>query len=108
MYEDFFAERLAALRKERKMSARDLSLSIGQNASYINRIENKQNFPSMQTFLYLCEYLGITPRDFFSTETNTPKNLHRAAKLMADLSPEHIDLVVALIEALPKQKKEEH
>ncbi len=108
MYEDFFAERLAALRTERKMSARDLSLSLGQNASYINRIENKINFPSMQAFFYICEYFGISPQDFFDHATPPPKNLKRATELLQELSPEHIDLLISLMEALPKQNKKEH
>ena len=41
MYEELLAERLAKLREEKNISAREMSLSIGQNASYINRIENK-------------------------------------------------------------------
>jgi len=47
MYEDFFADRMASLRMKRSVSAREMSLTIGQNESYINRIENKQTFPSM-------------------------------------------------------------
>lgn len=42
-----------------------MSLSLGQSESYINRIENKQMFPSMNVFFYICEYFGITPREFF-------------------------------------------
>ena len=65
MYEDFFVERLASLRNQKSVSAREMSLALGQNGSYINRIENKLAFPSMQSFFYICEYLGISPGDFF-------------------------------------------
>lgn len=44
MYEDFFAERLSYLRIQKKVSAREMSLALGQNESYINRIENKHTF----------------------------------------------------------------
>ena len=54
MYEDFFAERLSFLRAQKNVSAREMSLAIGQNGSYINRIENKLAFPSMQAFFYIC------------------------------------------------------
>ena len=50
--EDNFAERLAQLREDKQVSAREMSLAIGQNCSYINRIENKKAFPSM-FFLYM-------------------------------------------------------
>ena len=61
MYEEFFSRRLAQLRAQKGVSAREMSLAIGQNSSYINRIENQRAFPSMQGFFYICEYLGVTP-----------------------------------------------
>lgn len=70
MYETFFAERIAALRNKKNVSAREMSLAIGQNESYINRIENKRAFPSMQCFFYICEYLNITPKEFFDDQAN--------------------------------------
>ena len=35
-----FPKRLAELRQEKGVSARDMSLSLGQSESYINKIEN--------------------------------------------------------------------
>ena len=40
-----FIERLVNLRMAKGVSARDMSLSIGQSAGYINNIENGVNFP---------------------------------------------------------------
>ena len=40
MYYDNFAARLSKLRQEKGVSARDMSLSLGQSESYINKIEN--------------------------------------------------------------------
>lgn len=73
-YEKFFAERLNSLRTQQNVSAREMSLDIGQNESYINRIENGKAFPSMQAFFYICEYLKITPKEFWDTDNHTPKN----------------------------------
>ena len=50
--EEKFAERLSQLRLAKGVSARDMSLSIGQSAGYINNIENKNNLPSMSAFFY--------------------------------------------------------
>ncbi len=61
-----FADRLAKLRLQKGISSREMSLSIGQNESFINKIENKNNFPLMQSFFCICDYLGITPYQFFS------------------------------------------
>lgn len=65
MTEKEFSLRLAQLRSEKGVSARDMSLSIGQNASYINNIENGKALPSMTGFFYICEYLNITPGGVF-------------------------------------------
>lgn len=73
MYEDFVPERLAKLRIRKGVSARDMSLSLGQAHNYINNIENKKSLPSMPSFFYICEYLGITPQEFFDEGTPTRK-----------------------------------
>lgn len=39
MMEEFFGQRLAQLRITKGVSARDMSLSLGQSPSYINKIE---------------------------------------------------------------------
>ena len=46
MHEDDFCKRLIQLRLEKGVSARDMSLSIGQSEAYINRIENRKMLPS--------------------------------------------------------------
>ena len=100
MYEDLFAERIVALRNRKNVSAREMSLAIGQNASYINRIENKQAFPSMQSFFYICEYLEISPRDFFDYDTAYPKELHDINNLLSTLDKETFETVYKLIKTL--------
>ena len=42
MYEEFTQNRIAQLRMQKNVSARDMSLTLGQNNSYINQIENKK------------------------------------------------------------------
>lgn len=61
-YEKYFYERLSKLRSQKNVSARDMSLSIGQSENYINSIENKRMLPSMMGFFYICEYFGIHPK----------------------------------------------
>lgn len=46
MTEKDFSLRLAKLREEKGVSARDMSLSMGQNPGYINNIESGKSFPN--------------------------------------------------------------
>ena len=72
MTKEEFALRLAKLRQARGVSARDMSLSMGQSASYIHSIENSSAFPSMTGFFYICDYLHITPQEFFAEDVTEP------------------------------------
>jgi len=67
-----FGERLAELRMIKNVSAREMSLTIGQSANYINKIENSITLPSMAAFFDICDYLGIPPKDFFDRDKNNP------------------------------------
>ena len=54
MYEEeLFAKRLEQLRLEKNVSAREMSLSLGQNPSYINRIESGKALPSLSLFTFV-------------------------------------------------------
>jgi len=104
MYEDLFAERLTKLRNQKNVSAREMSLAIGQNASYVNRIENKQTFPSMQSFFYICEYLGISPRDFFDYESSHPKEISEIVHMLEDLDEKKLLVIYNLIKIVADNK----
>lgn len=67
-----FINRLVELRMSKGVSARDMSFSIGQSAGYINNIENGVNYPSMSVFFYICDFLDVSPKEFFDTEMKSP------------------------------------
>lgn len=75
MDEAFIQERIAQLRMRKGVSARDMSLTLGQSESYINTIENKKSLPSMTVFLYICEYFGIGPKEFSDEGNDDPAEL---------------------------------
>lgn len=86
-YEDFIAARVQQLRSQKNISARKMSLSIGQNEGYITQIENKQNLPSMEGFLYICRYLEITPEEFFASDNQNPEMLRKMVEDIKTLTP---------------------
>ena len=95
-----FCRRLTQLRMEKGVSARDMSLSLGQSAGYVNNIENGVNLPSMQVFFYICDYFGITPAEFFDTGVASPERLSSLQKATRDLPPHKIELLISLAQAM--------
>ena len=102
--EENFAERLSQLRESKQVSAREMSLAIGQNCSYINRIENKKAFPSMQCFFYICDYLQITPQEFFDDDSQSPHTLNELMESLKTLSPKQLNLINNIV--IEFQKKQ--
>lgn len=102
MYEEFFAKRVASLRIAKGVSARDMSLSIGQSESYINKIENGKSFPSMQIFFYICDYLKVTPKEFFEENISDPVAMSEAITHLEKLNKEQFDNILNIIKGLSK------
>lgn len=92
--ENFIYQRIASLRTAKNVSARDMSLSIGQSPNYINRIENKKMLPSMTVFLYICEYLEIEPKDFFDESITEPSIFYKAMDTFKGLKREQLELLI--------------
>ncbi|MGN0313788.1 MAG: helix-turn-helix domain-containing protein [Fusicatenibacter sp.] len=97
-----FIKRLVELRVSKGASARDMSLSIGQSAGYINNIENGINYPSMTVFFYICDYLGITPKEFFDTDTINPTKTNELLDAAKGLSSDQLDNLIAIAKGLKK------
>ena len=90
MYEDLFYRRLTTLRTQMDVSAREMSLDLGQSASYINAIENQKSLPSMQVFFYICEYLKVSPSEFFDETNPCPQELRKILDILKELTPEQL------------------
>lgn len=101
-YTEFFHKRLADLRLQKGVSARDMSLSLGQSESYINKIENKRTLPSILGFIYICEYLEITPQEFFDYNNKNPQTTKEITKLFQKLNPKQQEYILALVTDLTK------
>ncbi len=105
MYENFLAERLAQLRGHKGVSARDMSLSLGQSENYINMIENKKSYPSMSVFFYICEYLGVEPQEFFESENGNPELLGRVIADLKRLDDKTMISVADIVKGLAEKRR---
>lgn len=103
MEQSQFALRIAKLRTQKGVSARDMSLSLGQSECYINKIESGANYPSMTVFFYICDYFQISPQEFFDTGIPDPCKMNEAVKLLSDLTDEQLKAVISLIGSFKKR-----
>ena len=104
MYEDFVPERLAKLRALKGVSARDMSLSLGQANNYVNNIENKKSLPAMQSFFYICEYLGVTPQEFFDEGNACPQTLQELITEAKKLDSKSMEYILGIMKELNSKR----
>ena len=100
MEEKDFALRLAQLREQKGVSARDMSLSMGQNPGYINNIESGKSLPSLTGIFYICDYLEVTPSEFFDLESKNPSKLDSIIKDLKHLDDKQLDTISTLVKDL--------
>ena len=104
MYEEFTQNRITHLRMQKGVSARDMSLSLGQNDSYINRIENKKSLPSLSGLFYICEYFSVTPQQFFDEGNAYPDQLAAVVEDLKKLDAESLSYIAGMAKKLASKK----
>ena len=67
-------KRLAAIRKERKLTQEKLAELTDLANNYISNIENNRSIPSLETLVKLCNALEITPNDLLLGAATTSQN----------------------------------
>lgn len=95
-----FYKRLTQLPNKQGISARDMSLSLGQSESYINKIENGKALPSMSAFFYICDFLKIHPRDFFDESDKNPATSQELTQKFMNLTSKQQEHLLFLIDDL--------
>ena len=66
MTESFIGNRIAELVKVKKISTIKMSEDLAQSKDYIDNIIEYKQLPSMQRFLAICDYLELSPAEFFT------------------------------------------
>ena len=100
MDEVFVRDRITTLRMRKGISEYRMSLDMGHSKSYMQGISSGRALPSMSEFLYMCEYLGITPRDFFDEEIENPALLQQAMDGLKTLNDNDLALILGHINRL--------
>ena len=91
-------ERIGYFRTKAKLSQKALSIDIGMNIGYINRLESKKDFlPSMEVLLKIIEVCGITEEEFFYSDVNSYATDKQLLDKLRDLSDDKKEALIKLI-----------
>jgi transcriptional regulator with XRE-family HTH domain len=104
MNEQFIRDRISVLRTKKGISEYKMSLDMGHSKSYIQSISSGKALPSMSEFLYICEYLGVTPQEFFDEEIEEPSMVNELYDLTKKMSVEDISVLINMAKRLIAKK----
>ncbi len=100
MDDTFVRNRISELRTKKGVSEYKMSLDLGHSKSYIQSISSGKALPSFSEFLYICNYLGVTPKEFFDTGSTEPQMICKLTKLAKTLPPEDLAALINMAERL--------
>ena len=87
--------KIKRLRIERGLTQQQLSGDkITRNM--LSCIESGKALPSMASFFYICEFLGITPAEFFSVEQSYPERVREINEHLRQLDDGDLNAVLYL------------
>ena len=101
---NFIRERISQLRTNQGISEYKMSLDLGHSKSYVQSISSGKALPSMSEFLYICEYLGVTPKEFFDRDIAEPQMIQQLMSHALKLSSEDLAMLVEIAERLNGKK----
>lgn len=101
----FIQDRIRYLRHSKNVSARELSLAIGQGHAYISQIENGLHLPSIEGLSYICDYFNISLADFFNNELEYPEIVKEVVELALTIDKDILLEFISLIKKINGIKK---
>lgn len=105
MNDKFIRDRISILRTKKGISEYKMSLNLGHSKSYVQSISAGRALPSLSEFLYICEYLGVTPKEFFDEETNDPQLVRELYNISLSLEKEDLEVLLSMAKRLKEKNK---
>lgn len=101
---NFIRERITQLRMKKGVSEYQMSLDLGHSRSYMQNIVSGRSKPSIDEFLYICEYLNVTPMGFFDESEAEPILIQKALDGMRSLPDKDLLTLIGLIDRLKEKR----
>lgn len=103
MTEQFIRDRISYLRTKKGISEYKMSLDLGHSKSYIQSISSGKALPSMSEFLYICEYLGVSPKEFFDSGIEEPQLVNELNAHINGMSEDNLKALISVAIQIKKK-----
>lgn len=77
-----------------------MSYDLGHSRGYINNISSGKALPSLTELFAICDYLNITPQEFFNADASSPQKANELLREIERLTPEQADHIMQVVRDL--------
>lgn len=105
MFEKFVRDRITELRLMKGVSEYQMSLDLGHSKNYIRSITSGRTLPSLAELPYICEYLGVSVKDFFDNSAPNPILVHEIVLRAEKLDPEDLTAIISIMDRIKTPEK---
>lgn len=102
MEPEYIPKRITELRIKKGVAEHKMSLDLGHSRSYMQGISSGRALPSMTEFLAICDYLDVSPLDFFDESKANPPLIEEINKKLKNFSDEDLLLLLSIINRFQK------
>ena len=99
---DFIRNRITQLRLAKGVSEYQMGYDLGHSRSYMYNISSGKSLPPLPEFLEICDYLGVSPSQFFDSSVENPALLQTAIEEIKKLNDDDMMLIIGHIRRLTK------
>lgn len=100
MFETYVRDRITQLRLQKGVSEYQMSLDLGHGKNYIHSISSGRTLPSLSELPYICEYLGVSVKDFFDDSVNDPAPIHDVLTRARRMGAEDLAALIAIMDRI--------
>lgn len=102
----FLRDRISQLRVDNHLSEYALSYAIGRSRGYITSISTGRILPSWSKFFALCDYLSLSPSEFFDPEREEDHVITEIVSELKNLTKEQQTAFLEVIKMAAGKKGE--
>lgn len=100
MEPEYITKRITELRLKKGIAEHRMSIELGHSRSYMQSISSGRALPSLTEFLAICDYLNVSPKDFFDEENPNPVLIEEIMEKLKNLSDSDLNIILTMINRL--------
>lgn len=107
MFEKYVRDRITHLRLLKGVSEYQMSLDLGHGKNYIHSISSGRTLPSLSELPYICEYLGVSVKDFFDETADNPVLVNDILTRAKEMDEDDLSMIITVMDRILHYKSDQ-